>query len=191
MLYKELDNDSNRIRVNRTVRLEDAPQSNCKNYAKDKSFGNCLEKDVQDTLIPLLGCIPLWFPSGNFKSCDRKLNLSLTTQEELLSLFADVHLDNVDAFSCALPCESISIWSELVMEDKATDNNYISIRLIQNLEEVITNISFDFLHGLLPAIGGDIGLTRNVLWIFLLFTTLLDVLVQKRKFDIKMSRINV
>ena len=53
----------------------------------------------------------------------------------------------------------------MVMEDHAVKDNYISIRMSQTMQVIKTRFSFDFPHGFLPAIGGDLGLTRNLLWL--------------------------
>ena len=153
-----------RIRITQTEYLENAQQSACKNYTT-KSFGSCLEKEVQNTCLNFLNCVPFWFGEENVETCNKSFNISVDDQINLGSFLADIHVDNVEAFSCPIPCKSISVDAEMVMEDHAVKDNYISIRMSQTMQVIKTRFSFDFLHGFLPAIGGDLGLTRNLLWL--------------------------
>ena len=164
-----------RIRITQTEHLKEVPHVTCKDYSTG-SFGNCLEKEVQNTCLSILACVPFWFTDERGKTCDRNFNnLSISKQISLGAFLADIHVDNVEAFSCQIPCKSVTVDAEMVMEDNAVSENYISIRMNQKKETIKTRLSFDFLHGFLPAIGGDLGLTRNLLWLSIAFMALLKI----------------
>ena len=121
--------------------------------------------------------------------CNKSIIISETNQKILAAFFTDIHVDNVGAFpSCPIPCNSKTVHAEMVMEDEAVMDNYISIRLDQKIEIQLIKLSFDFLHGLLPAIGGDLGLTRNLLWLSIVLITIMKLsrksISKKQKQDI-------
>ena len=108
--------------------------------------------------------------------CDTNINISSSDQMNLFSFFTDIHVDNVDAFpSCPTPCNYLEVDSEIVMEDNPAMDDFITIRLDQKIEMRLIKLSFDFIHGLLPAIGGDLGLARNFLWLCITLATLLSI----------------
>ena len=163
-----------RIRIRKTEYKRGVPQNGCKEYSTKDSFENCLEEKIKSVCFSKLSCVPFWFTDIQEEMCDNNINISSSDQMNLISFFTDVHVDNVDAFpACPIPCNDLTVDTELVMKDQAVKENFISLRMDQKIELRQIKLSFDFIHGLLPAIGGDLGLTRNVLWLFIALIALL------------------
>ena len=164
-----------RLKVSKTEYGKGVPQLGCKDYSGN-SFENCLEEKVKSTCLSILSCVPFWFTDNEEEMCNRSIIISETDQKFLAAFFTDIHVDNIGAFpSCPMPCNSKTVHAEMVMEDEAVMDDYISIRLDQQLEIQLIKLSFDFFHGLLPAIGGDLGLTRNLLWLCITLTAWIEI----------------
>ena len=167
---------TSRVKIRQTKYDKGVPQIGCKDYSTKDSFETCLEERVKSVCYSKLSCVPLWFTDIKEEMCDSNINISISDQINLASFFTDIHVDNVNAFpSCPIPCNYLQVDTERVMDDKATINNSISIRLDQKIEVRLVKLGFDFLHGLLPSIGGDLGLTRNFLWLCITLATLLNI----------------
>ena len=144
--------------------------SGCKTYDSRKDYGECLEEEIKNDLLSLLGCLPPWFT--DYSSVCSPANVSETNYTKafnILDRIADGHYES----NCSKPCTTLTYESKHVQTGQTTDGESIWITLdreawVSKTQLVISGFT------LINRIGGGIGFWRNMLWLLLLIPSLLE-----------------
>ncbi len=113
----------------------------CKDYDKvGSSYGECVEKAVEDKLQDFYGCIPFWFP-GNTTKCSK----GLKEKNDSAVIFLIRLNSNLDLqTNCKPPCMSLRISLDLLSKNSNFPNH--SVLNILHDQEVIKHklmLSYD------------------------------------------------
>ena len=131
-----------------------------------RSYENCVETEIQEYFLSLIGCIPLWFT--DFPEKCGPLDLSRETILTVYDLFFGLYIGNYPT-RCKPPCTTVHYEISYTSMDPKKDGRQMFIVFDQKVEVVKTQLVINMLS-LVNRMGGIIGFCKEVLWILLILT---------------------
>ena len=149
----------------------------CTDYEKyDTTYGDCVERKVEDQLFEWFGCIPPWFPTPKKKACG--FNVSRETYDnkkkkinlELWKLLANWDMDAMN--KCKPNCKQLKTnLKEINRRVKDPSASWLHLYFKKSVVTTTEAYSFD-IFALAVEIGSALGL-----WLGLSVLSILDLIV--------------
>ena len=167
-----------KLKIHREISLESDPQSNCYDYAEAGDYDKCLEAEIIKQLNNFVNCTPPWMTENESLWCRKEHapDLMKIDPRYYLGFMNDISSGQVDYGKCYAPCRKYSYYSTGLGFMESTNDSGLSIFFDKIIDDTVTEFKIDSVT-LLTRFGGIIGLTKNLLWIVLLFMTIASYFV--------------
>ena len=162
-----------KLKIHREISLESDPQSNCYDYPEAGDYDKCLEAEIIKQMNNFVNCTPPWMTENENVWCGKEhaTDLKNIDPRYYLEFMNDLISGQFDHGKCSAPCRKYSYHSTgLGFVDNPEDSG-VTIFFDKIIDDTIFDFKIDSIT-LLTRFGGIIGVTKNLLWIVLLFITI-------------------
>ena len=162
-----------KLKIHREISLESDPQSNCYDYPEAGDYNKCLEAEIIKQMNHFVNCTPPWMTENENLWCRKEHapDLKNIDPRYYLEFMNDLISGQFDPGKCSAPCRKYSYYSTgLGFVDNPEDSG-VTIFFDKIIDDTIFEFKIDSIT-LLTRFGGIIGVTKNLLWIVLLFITI-------------------
>ena len=181
--------NSYKLKIRREISLESDPHSNCYDYKEAGDYDKCLEAEIIRQMSYFANCTPPWMTENEGLWCRQEHAQGLMNIDPryFLGFMNDISSGQVDHGKCAAPCRQYSYFSTGLGFMESMGSSGVNIFFDKIIDDTVTEFKIDSVT-LLTRFGGIIGLTKNLLWIVLLFMTLAGYFVSSPKGTKKRNR---
>ena len=102
-----------KTQISRSVHVEGDPLLDCAVYTEDKSYGKCIQNELNQAFMKEIGCVPPLLTVNPQKMCNKRFNLSNAKDASLNKLFKQLYYHS-RKFDCKTPCTKNVFTSRLV-----------------------------------------------------------------------------
>ena len=169
----EFGRNSYKLKIHRDISLESDPNSDCVDYKKSGDYDKCLEAEIINQMMQFANCTPPWMTENDDLWCKKEHASSLMeiNTKFFLNFINDLNSGQVDHGKCSTPCRKYSYYSTGLGFMDSMDTTGVTIFFDKIIDDTVTEFKIDSVT-LLTRFGGVIGLTKNLLWIVLLFISI-------------------
>ena len=164
-----------RLKLHREISLETDPQSNCFDYQEAGQYDKCLESEIIKQMNHFVNCTPPWMTENENLWCrkDHAASLMDINVLQYTGFMNDLISGQFDHGECSFPCRKYSFYSTGLGFIEGSEYSGVSIFFDKIIDDTIFEFKIDSIT-LLTRFGGIIGVTKNLLWIVLLFITIVS-----------------
>ena len=171
-----------KVKIMEDQKLEGDPKYPCVDYKKNGKYAKCLENEMVRQNLKFINCTPPWMTDNEDLWCRREYEAhTVITGLKFLNFLKDISVSEQSPGNCLMPCKSKRF---LVKEIGIRGNNKNSTGISINFEKEveITKSSWKIdTQTLISKIGGFIGISKNFLWLIILFITSVGMLMSHLK----------
>ena len=162
-----------KLKIRREISMESDPNSNCAEYEEAGDFDKCLEDEMIKQMSYFVNCTPPWMTDNENLWCGKEdaQGLKNIDPRHYLGFMNDMISGQVDHGKCSDPCKKYSFYSTGLGFVENLNYSGVTIFFDKIIDDTVFEYKIDPLT-LLTRFGGIIGLTRNLLWVVLLFMTI-------------------
>ena len=162
-----------KLKIRREIRIESDPNSNCLDYREAGEYDKCLEAEMIKQMKYFVNCTPPWMTENENLWCTQKHAQGLRDIDvrHYLGFMNDMISGQVDYGKCSPPCTKYSFYSTGLGFVENLNYSGVTIFFDKIIDDTIFEYKIDSFT-LLTRFGGIIGLTRNLLWVVLLFLSI-------------------
>ena len=155
--------------ISRYVHTPGDPLLDCAVYTEENSYSNCIRKELDDTFMQKIGCVPPLIETDTNKMCNKKFNVSRKIDQDMSTIFKSLYHHN-RKYKCRNPCTRNIYRSSFVHESPKRKRSLVVV-FDKTIDMVNSLFNIDG-QTLLTRLGGSVSSGRTLLWIILtLFAT--------------------
>ena len=162
-----------KLKINREISIESDPQSNCFDYPEAGDYDKCLEAEIIKQMSHFVNCTPPWMTENENLWCRKEHAAGLMDIDPryYLEFMNDLISGQFDHGKCSAPCKKYSYHSTGLGFVDNPEYSGVTIFFDKIIDDTIYEFKIDSIT-LLTRFGGIIGVTKNLLWIVLLFMSI-------------------
>ena len=92
-----------KTRISRSLHVQGDPLMECEEYTADKSYNDCIQKELLGSFENILGCHPPLLAQVPEKMCNERFNLTADDEEKIRGIFVELN-SHYTSFNCKRPC---------------------------------------------------------------------------------------
>ena len=173
-----------KLKIRREISMESDPNSDCLDYHEAGDYDKCLEAEMIKQMRHFVNCTPPWMTENENLWCRQgdAPGLRSIDPRHYLGFMNDMISGQVDHGKCSAPCKKYSFYSTGLGFVENLNYSGVTIFFDKIIDDTIFEYKIDSLT-LLTRFGGIIGLTRNLLWVVLLFITIAGYFLSSPKWE--------
>ena len=166
-----------KIKVLEDEKLDDDPQYSCIDYKVKGKYQKCLEDEILRQNLNILNCTPPWLTEIEDFWCKGKIKYD--SEEHLLNylgFLTGLTISEYQPGKCSVPCKTKSYQAKQIGEKQLKNERGVIIWFEQTVEITQSKYKTGFIS-LISKIGGFIGISKNFMWLVILFLSSIGVLM--------------
>ena len=162
-------------------KLEEDPKYPCLDYSTRGSYAKCLENEIIQQNLHLQNCTPPWMTSNHSIWCTEMYDMDSNATTKYLDFLQEISISEHDPGKCLIPCSTKRYQAKDIGHRYGDSDEKGLIIWFEN-EVGVTKSEFtmDF-KTMMSKIGGFIGISKNFLWLTILFTSCFGVILSQIK----------
>ena len=167
-----------KVKIMEEQKLANDPNYPCTNYKMKGEYSKCLEDEIVRQNFEFLNCTPPWMTNNEDLHCHGGINFKTSSHAyNYLRFINDISLSEGNPGRCSVPCKTKKYQAKAIGL-KVNRNNMTGITITFERDVDITRSSWKIdSRSLISKIGGFIGISKNFLWLIILFISSAGVLL--------------
>ena len=173
-----------KVKIMEDQKLEGDPNYPCIHYNAIGKYSKCIEDEMVRQNLIFLNCTPPWMTDNEVLWCKREYDFeNLSTGVKYLNFLKGIGISEQKTGRCLMPC---TLKKFLTKDIGSRSNNRnitgIGINFENEVEIMKSSWKIDS-QTLISKIGGFIGISKNFLWLIILFISLVGVILSHLKIN--------
>lgn len=172
-----------KIKIMEDQKLEDDPNYPCIDYKTIGEYSKCVENEMIRQNMKFLNCTPPWMTDNEDLWCKREYEVdSEMIGIEYINFLGSISISEADTGECLVPCKSKRYQAKEVGFTGSNNLTGIVLKFERDVDITKSSWTINF-KTLLSKIGGFIGLSKNFLWLVILFISSVGALMSHLKLN--------
>ena len=169
-----------KVQLTEDEKLEDDPAYHCIDYKVGGKYADCIESEIVKQNFEYLNCTPPWMTEKRDLWCNGK-NQKVNWMK-YVKFLSEVSISESNPGKCLVPCKVKMYQVKKFGSVQEKENNLKRMQIYFSKEVKVTKSSLTLdAMTLMSKIGGYIGLSKNFMWLIILFLSTVGLLVTKFK----------
>ena len=170
-----------KVKILEDLKLDDDPQYQCIDYEIKGEYQKCVEEEILKQNLNFMNCTPPWMTDNEDLWC--KGGIKYESEASLLhylGFLTEVTISEYHPGKCSVPCKTKRYQSKQIGLKQMKEKRGIIIWFEYNVEITQSKFKTD-VKTLISKIGGFIGISKNFLWLIILFLSSISLLMSHFK----------
>ena len=171
-----------KVKIMEDQKLEGDPSYPCINYDAIGKYSRCIEDEMVRQNLKFINCTPPWMTDNEALWCKREYVLeNVSTGVKYLNFLKGIAISEQKTGRCLMPCTMKRFLTKDIGY-RSNNRNVTGVAINFENEVEITKSSWKIdPKTLISKIGGFIGISKNFLWLIILFITSVCMLKSQLK----------
>ena len=170
-----------KVKILEDEQLDDDPKFSCINYKVNGEYQKCLEDEILRQNLNIMNCTPPWLTEKEDLWCKGRIKYNSTENWiEYGGFLTGVTISEYNPGKCYEPCKTKRFQAKQIGSKQLKEQIGITIWFDQIVKVTQSKYTTGF-KTLISKIGGFIGISKNFMWLIILFLSSIGVLMSHSK----------
>ena len=169
-----------KVKLMEDQKLEQDPEYPCIDYKVIGEYSNCIRDELVEQNMAYINCTPPWMTDNEDLWCKGRIAVSSEVmQSNYINYLIDVSVSDASSEKCLVPCKVKSYQVNEIGKKEMEDNGLI-VYFEKEVDVTKSALTID-IKTLISNIGGFIGISKNFLWLIIVFISSVGALMSHFK----------